>query len=491
MTTRDGFTRRRFLGTALTAATMGGLPTDGARGSAGRPWNFLLILIDDMGWADAGCFGSLFYRTPNIDRLAAQGMRFTNAYAACPVCSPSRACVLTGKYPARLHVTDWIPGLPPPGTRMRVPDWKKFLPPEENTIAELLAPQGYASASIGKWHLGEPDHYPEHNGFALNVAGTAAPQPPSYFSPYRIATLPDGPPGEYLTDRLTDEAVRFLKSTGDRPSFLYMSHFAVHMPIQGKQELAKIYAARIRPGISQSNPMYAAMVDSVDQSVGRLLQQVRESGQADRTVVIFTSDNGGVTKGTHITSSEPLRGEKGTLYEGGIRVPFIIKWPGATKPGSVSDTPVIGADIYPTIAEIAGVSLPAGAVDGESLVPLLRGTRTLVPRALYWHYPHYNLHQALEPLLPSGAIRKGDYKLIEQFEDDSVELFDLRNDIGERYDLATTMPEQVRELRDDLRAWRKRVGAQMPVPDPANYDPRKIVEWMRKLQRGRRTVPVD
>jgi arylsulfatase A-like enzyme len=270
-----------------------------------------------------------------------------------------------------------------------------------------------------------------------------------------------------------------------------MSHFAVHMPIQGKQELAKIYAARIRPGISQSNPMYAAMVDSVDQSVGRLLQQVRESGQADRTVAIFTSDNGGVTKGTHITSSEPLRGEKGTLYEGGIRVPFIINWPGATKPGSVSDTPVIGADIYPTIAEIAGVSLPAGAVDGESLVPLLRGTRTLAPRALYWHYPHYNLHQALEPLLPSGAIRKGDYKLIEQFEDDSVELFDLRNDIGERYDLAATMPEQVRELRDDLRAWRKRVGAQMPVPDPANYDPRKIVEWMRKLQRGRRTVPVD
>jgi arylsulfatase A len=466
-------TRRNFLGAGL-AATL-------ARGaqSPQKPWNFLLILIDDMGWTDVGCFGSTFYQTPNIDRLAAQGMRFTNAYAACPVCSPSRASILTGKYPARLHVTDWIPGLVPPGVRMREPEWTKYLPLEETTIPELLKPRGYASASVGKWHLGGPEHYPEKNGFDLNVAGTQAPSPTTYFSPYNIATIADGPKGEYLTDRITDEALRFLKSTGDKPYFLYMSHFAVHMPIQGKAELAKMYVARIRPGQSQSNPVYAAMIDSIDQSVGRLLAQVEESGAADRTLVIFASDNGGVIKGIHITSNEPLRGEKGTMYEGGIRVPTIIKWPGVTKPGSVCDTPIISPDFYPTIAEIAGVPLPSGGVDGKSLVPLLRGTGSLEPRSLYWHYPHYDLHQALEALLPSGAIRKGEFKLIEQYEDGSVELFNLHDDLGERYNLAKKMPEKADELSNDLAAWRKVVGAQMPTPDPSNYDPKKTVEWLK------------
>ena len=461
-------TRRNFLGGALAA----GLAS--RTRAQEKPWNFLFILIDDMGWTDLSCYGSTFYRTPNIDRLAAEGMRFTNAYAACPVCSPTRASILTGKYPARLHVTDWIPGMVPPGMRMHEPEWTKYLPPEETTIPELLKPRGYASASVGKWHLGSADHYPEKNGFDLNVAGTEAPSPTTYFSPYHIATIADGPPGEYLTDRITDEALRFLKSTGNKPYFLYMAEFAVHMPIQAKAEITKTYVARIRPGQSQSNPTYASMIDSVDQSVGRLLEHAD-----DRTVVIFASDNGGVIKGIHITSNEPLRGEKGTLYEGGIRVPTIVKWPGVTKPGSVCDVPIISADFYPTIAEIAGLPLPVGGVDGRSLVPLLRGTGQLEARSLYWHYPHYNLHQALEALLPSGAIRKGDFKLIEQYEDSSVELFNLHDDLGERYNLAKKMPEKADELRSDLAAWRKAVGAQMPTADPANYDPKKTVEWLK------------
>ena len=470
--------RRRFLG-AATAGALAPL----CRGAADRKWNFLLILADDLGWTDLGCFGSTYYRTPHIDRLAAQGVRFTDAYAACTVCSPTRAAVLTGQYPARLRVTDWIPGLEPPGMKLRQPEWTRHLPHEETTIAELLKPAGYSSASIGKWHLGNEDSYPEKHGFDRNVAGTHAPSPKTYFAPYGIPTLEEGPPGEYLTDRLTDEALGYLSGLGGKPFFLYLAHFAVHLPIQGKADAARAYAARIRPGQSHSHPVYAAMIESLDDSVGRLLKKLDESGRADRTVVIFTSDNGGVIKPQHITSNEPLRGEKGTLYEGGIRVPLIIRWPGVTKPGSVSHVPVASIDFLPTIAEIAGLPLPPRGVDGKSLVPLLRGGGGLEREALYWHYPHYNLHQALTPLAPSGAVRKGDFKLIEQYEDGRLELFNLKDDPGERYNLAAALPGKARELQADLAAWRKSAGAQMPVPDPGNYDPRKTEEWKRSRNR--------
>jgi arylsulfatase A-like enzyme len=472
-------TRRNFLLTAGAAAASR-IPAQ----TAERPWNVVFILIDDMGWTDLSCYGSTFYRTPNIDRLAKEGMRFTNAYAACPVCSPTRASILTGKYPARLHITDWIPGLVPPGMAMREPEWTKQLPLEETTIAEALKARSYRTGAIGKWHLGGRDYYPEKQGFDKNVGGTSEPQPPKYFAPYNIETLPEGPAGEYLTDRLATESLRFLDETGKQPFFLYLAHFAVHMPIQAKKDLTEAYEDRIRPGQSQSHPVYAAMVQSVDESVGALLRHLEQSGVADRTVVIFTSDNGGVIKPQHITSMEPLRGEKGTLWEGGIRVPLIVKWPGIARPGSVCDVPVSSPDYFPTIAEIAGARLPEGGLDGTSIVPLLRGSRSLKRDTLYWHYPHYNLHQALVPLRPSGAIRKGDFKLIEQYEDGSLELYNLRSDIGERFNLAYSHPQKAEELRNDLHAWLRSVGAQMPTPAPENYDPRKTEEW--KKARARR-----
>jgi len=475
---RTEFSRRDL----LTAALLGLGANLKARQSQGG-WNFVLVLADDLGWTDLGCYGSSFYRTPNIDRLAAEGMRFTDAYAAAPVCSPTRAAILTGQYPARLRVTDWIPGLEPPGMMLRQPEWVRHLPYEETTIPELLRPAGYASASIGKWHLGSEGSYPEQHGFDRNIAGTGLAQPKTYFAPYGIPTLEEGPSGEYLTDRLAEEAARWLSGIGSRPFFLYMSHFAVHMPIQGKAELIKQYRTRIRPGVSHSHPVYAAMIESLDQAVGKLVARLEQMRVADRTVVIFTSDNGGVIKPQHITSNEPLRGEKGTLYEGGIRVPLIVKWPGVTSPGSVSHVPVASIDLLPTIAEIAGLPLPSRGVDGKSLAPLLRGTGTLQREALYWHYPHYNLHQALTPLAPSGAIRKGDWKLIEQFEDGRLELFNLSNDIGERFNLASSMTEKARELQQELAAWRKAVNAQMPMPTPENYDPRKTEEWRRSRLR--------
>ena len=467
--------RRGFLGAAFL-----GMAGQVGAAQAKKKWNFVLILADDLGWTDLGCYGSQFYRTPNLDRLAAEGLRFINAYAAAPVCSPTRAAILTGQYPARLRVTDWIPGLEPPGMMLRQPEWVRHLPHEETTIPELLRPAGYVSASIGKWHLGGEGSYPEQHGFDCNIAGTSAAQPKTYFAPYGISTLKEGPPGEYLTDRLAEEADRWLTDAGSRPFFLYMSHFAVHMPIQAKGEMIKQYEARIRPGISHSNPVYAAMVESLDQAVGKLLAKLEQMHVADRTVVIFTSDNGGVIKPQHITSMEPLRGEKGTLYEGGIRVPLIVKWPGVTQSGSTSDVPVSSIDMLPTIAEIAGLPQPPRGVDGKSLVPLLRGGQTLHRKALYWHYPHYNLHQALMPITPGGAIRMGDWKLIERYEDGRLELFNLREDIGERNNLAASKPEKAQELQQELAAWRKAVGAQMPSRVPENYDPRKTEEWLRK-----------
>lgn len=462
-------TRRQLLGSLL-----GGL----AAAQAKRPPNIIFVLADDLGWTDLGCFGSPLYQTPNIDKLARQGMRFTSAYAACAVCSPTRAAVMTGKYPARLHVTDWIPGRIPPGVKMKPPEWTPQLNLAETTIAEALKPLGYTSASIGKWHLGGEDYYPEKQGFDLNVAGCHLGAPPNYFSPYGIPTLKDGPQGEYLTDRLTDEALAFIERSKAQPFFLYLPHYGVHTPLEAKDEVAASYSRRIRPGMAHSHPVYAAMVESVDDSVGRIMRKLDELRLTQNTVIIFTSDNGGVVGRRHITSNEPLREEKSTLYEGGIRVPLIVRWPGAVKPGTVSDVPVSSIDHFPTLVEMAG-SRVKDTVDGTSLMPLLRQQPGFDRSAIYWHYPHYNFHQPLIPMRPAGAIRKADFKLIEFYEDGHVELYNVREDIGERKNLARSMKDKAAELRAGLNAWRKSVGAQMPVPAPANYDPAKTEEWMR------------
>jgi arylsulfatase A-like enzyme len=436
----------------------------GAQDAPGPRPNVILVLVDDMGWTDLGCFGSGFYQTPHIDRLASRGMRFTHAYAACTVCSPTRASLMTGKYPPRVNITDWIPGHKRPKAKLRVPEIDLQLALEETTIAEVLKEAGYATASVGKWHLGGPAFFPDRQGFDLNAGGYDKGQPPSYFSPYRIPTLQDGEKDEYLTDRLSREAVRFIEANKDRPFFLYFPHYAVHTPLMGKKEVVEKYRARARPGAGQSNAVYASMVESVDDGMGLILSKLDELKIEDRTVVIFTSDNGGLLRST---SNEPLRAGKGSAYEGGVRVPLIVRWPGVAAPGSVCEAPVISPDLFATIAEIAGAKgVPAGT-DGESLVPLLRRTGGLRREAVYWHYPHYHPGGAT----PYGAVRKGDYKLVEFFEDGRLELYNLKEDVGEQKDLAADQPDRAKEFRELLSRWRASVGARMPTPNP-DYDPK-------------------
>jgi arylsulfatase A-like enzyme len=432
--------------------------------------NIVFILADDLGWADVGCNGGKFYETPHIDRLARQGMRFTNAYAACPVCSPTRASILTGKWPARLHLTDWIPGEGDAANhRLLVPNWRQYLPLEETNLARALKTAGYVSASVGKWHLGGPEYYPERQGFDLNVAGTHWGHPASYFWPYEgkthtVAGLREGGhSGEYLSDRLTAEAEKFIEQNKARPFFLYLPHYAVHVPLQGKKEIIAKYKAK-NPVGEQKNATYAAMVESVDDSVGQILTKLDALGITDRTIVVFFSDNGGLWP--HSTSNAPLRAGKGYLYEGGIREPMIVKWQHHTRPGSTCPVPVASVDFLPTLLEMAGVK-PPDKVDGESIVPLLEQSGTVRRSALYWHYPHYWNGNAVRP---AGAVRSGDWKLIEHYEDMRVELFNLKNDLSEANDLAASHPDVTSQLRTLLHDWRQSVGAQMPRPNP-NFRP--------------------
>ena len=443
--------------------------------------NVVLILADDLGWTDLACFGSDFHETPHLDRLAREGMKFTQNYSACTVCSPTRAALMTGKYPARLHITDWIPGLMPDNPKLLVPDWSKQLPLAETTIAKVFKSAGYRTASIGKWHLGNEEFYPEKHGFDVNIAGLNAGSPPTYFSPWRIKTITDGRDGDYLTDRLGEEAAGLIEKWRDQPFFLYLPHFAVHTPIQGRADLVAKYQQKLKPGLRHNNPAYAAMVESLDSAVGRVLTKLDELKLAERTLVAFTADNGGlITRG--VTTNAPLRLGKASAYEGGVRVPAIVRWPGVTKPGSSNNTPVITMDWFSTLLEAAGLGVPASAgrmppkggtpsTDGVSLVPLLRGTGTLPARDLFWHYPHHQ-HYQLGGAMPYGAIRRGDFKLVEHFNEMKVELYNLREDLSESRDLAAAQPQKVAELRDRLHAWRKEVGAQMPTPNP-NYNPAK------------------
>lgn len=437
------------------------------RSRANEALNVVFILVDDMGATDLGCTGSNLYETPNIDRLARQGMRFTTAYSACTVCSPTRAALLTGKDPARLHITDWIPGHVRPHAKLSPPDWLMHLPTDEPNLARIFSAAGYATASIGKWHLGDADSYPDKLGFGVNIGGYEKGQPPSYFAPYRIPTLTEGPAGEFLSDRLTDEALKFIEANKAKPFFLYLPHYAVHTPLQAKQDVVEKYRAKIRPDSVQKNPTYAALVESVDDSVGRILKKLSETGLESRTIVVFTSDNGGLLP---VTVNLGLRAGKGSAYEGGVRVPLIVKWPGVTKPDSLCSVPVTTVDFFPTLLEAAGLKdAPNHVVDGESIVPLLRdASAVLKRRTIFWHYPHYHPGGAT----PYSAVRDGNWKLVEFYEDQHTELYDLSRDPGETTDLVAKEPRRATEMRAKLDAWRKEVGAQPPVPNP-NFDAEK------------------
>lgn len=466
---------KRFARFAAAAAFACSAPHIAHSAPAAQPPNVVLILVDDYGWADLGCYGSRFYETPNMDRLARQGMRFTNAYAACAVCSPSRAAIQTGLYPARLHLTDWIPGEGDnhKGNALLVPNWTKYLSTSYDTLAKALARQGYFSGSIGKWHLGGKEITPQAHGFQVNVGGGTPGHPPTYFWPYKkkgkgLPGLEEGGhPGEYLNDRLTSEAVTFIRQNKQKPFFLYLAHYAVHVPLEAKPEMIAKYKAK--PNDSpQKNPTYAAMVESVDQGIGRVLDALDEQGLTSNTLVLLTSDNGGLWP--NATCNAPLRAGKCYPYEGGIRVPLIVRWPGRVAPGSQCSEPVSGMDFYPTLMQAVGTAKDtptSPTVDGVSLMPLLTQTGSLKRDALYWHYPHY-WHG--DEVRPWGAVRAGNWKLIEFYEDMRVELYDLSKDPSEKSDLAASMPAKASELREKLHAWRKSVDAQMPLPNPKAQD---------------------
>ena len=503
--------------------------------------NIVFILADDLGWTDLQCYGSKFYETPNIDKLATQGVRFTNAYAACHVSSPTRGSIISGQYPARTHLSDWLPGRKDfPFQKLKNAIPVQHLPYEKNgSFASVLQANGYETAIIGKWHLGEDSLTTERQGFMSHTPSGWLKGWPAvgYFSPYKMPGLADGPEGEYLTDRLTDEANHFITENKDKPFLLYLSHYAVHDPIQGRPDLVKKYEAKLahmekptgEPFILEGNPddknplsredldcmlktnkfqgykvfsnktvkikqfqdnvQFAAMVESVDESVGRIMAKLKELGLDENTIVIFVSDNGGMSAGnfgnpgriiakdkldqSYSTSNLPLRTGKGFLYEGGIRVPLIVKWPQKGKANITSDLPVISVDFYPTILEMAGVNVESlnHITDGQSLVPLLNADKrkqaTLANRPLFWHFPHYSNHGMQSP---GGAVRLGDYKLLDYFENNTVQLFNLAKDPGEQHDLSKFEPEKVKELKTLLDNWRKDVKADIMLPNP-DYQP--------------------
>lgn len=464
--------RRQFLQTGAAATVSASVS-----GQSQRPLNVILFLVDDLGWMDLGCQGSTFYETPHTDRLAAEGVRFTDAYSNCPVCSPSRAALMTGKYPGSVgftgHITAILRHRYKPHGRVIPPDDYMFLRHSETTLAEALKPAGYASASIGKWHLGSEAYWPEQQGFDLNVGGYDHGSPPSYFDPYTspdkdwnpdIPTLEDRQPGEYLTDRLTDEAVDFIESRREQSFFLYMTHFAVHTPLEAPADLVRKYEKKLNQDDSQINATYAAMIEKTDDSLGKIVAKLEELGLRENTVILFASDNGGLQE---VTRNVPLREGKGFLYEGGIRTPFIVSWLGRIPGGRISEEPVTGADIYPTVAELAGDAAKPGKTDGRSLAALLLDPDSeQAERSLYWYYPHYS-PQARRP---GAAVRRGRYKLIEHYDPSTVELYDLEADISETRDLSASQPELAAELRADLQRW---VDDHVAIPHRLNpdYDP--------------------
>ncbi len=468
---------RLLMRIVLLLASFCFVSSDVLQSGEAEPPNIILLLADDLGWTGLSCFGSDLYETPHLDRLAGSGMRFSDAYAACTVCSPTRASIMTGMYPARLHLTDFIAGQNRPFAKLQIPRWTKGLEHRHVTIAEALRDHGYRTAQIGKWHLnqaGRPpsETSPQTHGFDFVV------DKPVGTKGYRLqpGRNRDGESGsDYLTDYLTDQAVSFIDRSQDQPFFLYFAYNVPHTPIDGREDLVAAYRSKIRPGLVHNNPEYAAMVSSMDQSVGRILERLDRHGLTDHTVVIFTSDNGGLTQryGKHdgFTQNLPLRRGKGSAYEGGVRVPAIVRWPGVTPPDSVCSEPICTIDYYPTLLEIAGTKGDAqhnAKIDGRSLTPLLKSPAATFDRDLFWHYPHY--HAGGDS--PYSAIRSGRWRLIEFLEDSRVELYDLQHDAGEQQDLASTSPEQTQTLIRKLHAWRRQVSAQMPTQNP-DHDPQR------------------
>lgn len=463
--------------------------------------NILFILIDDLGWRDLTCYGSSFYETPNLDRLAGEGMTFTNAYASCPVCSPTRASILSGKYPARVGITQYIPGKTE-GKLKDVP-YLHYLPLEEKSIASSLREHGYQTWHVGKWHLGDDDFLPDQHGFDTNIAGCHWGWPEGegrYFSPYNMPHLTNGPKGEYLTDRLTEEALNLIdRRDPDKPFFLHLSHYAVHTPMMAPEHLIDKYREkarrlgldqvdpivegdffsclhkshmRIERRVLQSHPIYAAMVENLDTNLGRVFAKLDELALRDNTLVVFTSDNGGLsTAESSPTCNHPLAEGKGWCYEGGTRVCQIVRWPSVVELGSTCDTPVTSTDFYPTFLEACGADLmPDQHVDGVSLMPLLQQNGGIDRDAIFWHYPHYSNQGGK----PASSIRSGNWKLIEHFETDTCELFDLASDISETTNLVEQQPQIAQQLHARLKDWQKEIEAAIPQPNPG---------WESKLKR--------
>lgn len=459
-----------------------------------RP-NIVFILIDDMGWKDLGCQGSEFYETPNIDKIAAEGIRFTRAYASCPVCSPTRASFLTGKYPARVGITQWIGGKTV-GKVISAP-YTHYLPLKEKTLPKILKEYGYRTYHVGKWHLGDEPYYPEHQGFDVNVAGCHWGNPyHGYFSPYKNPKLEDGPKGEYLTDRLTDEAIQILETNGDAPFFLYLPYYSVHTPVQAPKEdieyfkekrarlgldkknpyirekidffLERGYTEYINHRVIQSDPTYAAMIYRLDKNIGRLMKVLKDLGKSEDTIVVFYSDNGGLSDSHHPpTSNLPLRLGKSYVYEGGIREPLLIRWPSKIKSGEESDAVITTPDLYPTLLECCNIPLQNDQhVDGKTFRHLLDQPSANHERGpIYWHYPHYNGNGAC----PASVVIDGDWKLIEWLENSKLELYNLSEDVGERSDLSKERAEIRDRLLKKLREWRQEVQAKMPKQNPDYY----------------------
>ncbi len=456
--------------TKMFAASLLAISAALATGATPSPPNILFIMVDDLGWMDLRCQGNQRLRTPDIDRLAEQGMRFTDAYAAAPVCSPTRAAVLTGLAPARLHITNHIPDqqrFAPKNAKLLSAEMLDHLPLEYITIAERLKESGYATGFFGKWHLagtrvpnqqgqGDLRFYPERQGFDVNLGGCAMGGPFSFFDPYNLHNLPSRKKGEYMPDRLADEVIEFMRANRDRPFLSFLWNYTVHWPMEAPEQLIEKY--KQRTGLGRLDPRYAAMIEAMDRAIGRILAAVDEMRLAQQTLVIFTSDNGAFDG---VADNQPLRAAKGYLYEGGIRVPLIVRWPGKVKPGTVCSEPVISMDFYPTMLEAARMEVdPLLPLDGESLLPLLEQIRPLKRSAIFFHYPNYAFHG--DNRLGS-AIREGDFKLIERFDDGSVELYNLREDIGETNNLADERSDVADLLRRKLVAWRDNVGAAMPT----------------------------
>lgn len=492
---RDGLNRTMvglvclLVGSVWPCLASAAQDTAGASPPTERP-NVIVILVDDLGWMDLSCQGSDYYRTPNIDRLARNGVRFTQGYAACAVCSPTRAAIQTGRYPARIGVTDWIrarfqrggvgtPDKNPvdyvggPKRKLLVPPNPFWMERSELTLAEVLKQADYRTAYIGKWHLGDEAWYPEHQGFDVNLGGCDYGQPPSYFDPFQqpkhrhpmirsgIPGLPGRKPGEYLTDREADEAVQLIRQWSDGPFFIQLAHYAVHTPIQAPSEVADKY---LQPGKSPIHAKYAAMVESVDRCVGKLLTTLDELNLSQQTLILFTSDNGGLDNGGKPTDNAPLRSGKGYAYEGGLRVPFLMWWPGQLPQGFVSQEPVCSIDVFPTLLEACGIDLPKPPViDGVSLWKHARDANhpPLPSRDLYWHFPHYR-----HPPGPYSVIRSGRFKLIKWYEG-RRELYDLQDDLSESRDLSKTQPERVQELERKLDEALASMQARIPRPNPA------------------------